>query len=59
MNLRYLNEGIDRQRMDLYKEYDGIKHDPEYLANHRLRSIKDYEELKQAISIKKTANLNL
>ena len=55
MNLRYLNEGIDRQRMDLYKEYDGIKHDPEYLANHRLRSIKDYEELKQAISIKKNS----
>lgn len=53
MNIRYLNEGIDRQRLDLYKEYDGIKFDPEYLANHKLRSLEDYEEYKHAIDIKK------
>ena len=56
MNIRYLNEGIDRQRLDLYKEYDGIKFDPEYLANHKLRSLEDYEEYKHAIDIKKISN---
>ena len=55
MNLRYLNDGIDRQRLDLYKEYEGIKLDPEYLATHKLQSLADYEEYKQAVYIKRNS----
>ena len=51
MNLRYLNDGIDRQRLDLYKEYDKVNKDPEYFANHKLKSIDDYEEFKKAVFI--------
>lgn len=55
MNIRYLNDGIDRKRLDLYKDYDGVKYDSEYLANHRLKSLDDYEEFKHAVFIKRNS----
>ena len=54
MNLRYLNEGLDRKRMDLFNDYDGVKYNPEYFSTHRIKSLDDYETLKQALSAKKT-----
>ena len=54
MNLRYLNEGLDRQRMNLFDEYNKTKYDPKYFSNHKMKSLEDYETLKQALIINKT-----
>ena len=42
LNLRALNEGIDRQRENLFEEYTDAKH-----ARFQLKSLADYERLKQ------------
>ncbi|MBQ2955971.1 MAG: AAA family ATPase [Clostridia bacterium] len=45
LNLRALNEGIDRQREELFQEY--IEFKSEKYAGYRLESIDDYEEFKR------------
>ena len=45
LNLRALNEGIDRQREELFQEY--IEFKSEKYAQYRLQSIDDYEEFKR------------
>ena len=42
MNLRSLNEGIDRKREDLFEEYLDVKY-----SNFQMRSLDDYEQLKK------------
>ena len=42
LNVRSLNEGIDRKREALFEEYLEVKH-----ADFKLRSMADYEELKR------------
>ena len=42
LNLRSLNEGIDRKREDLFEEYLDVKY-----SNFQMRSLDDYEQLKK------------
>ena len=49
LDLRSLNEGIDRRREALFQEYVDSQH-----ADFRLRSIDDYEQLKQINLARKT-----
>lgn len=42
LNLREINEGVDRKRADLFNEYVDAKY-----AQFRVRSLDDYEELKK------------
>lgn len=42
LNLRSLNEGIDRRREDLFEEYTDAKY-----ADFQLKSLEDYERLRQ------------
>ena len=45
LNLRALNEGIDRQREELFQEY--IEFKSEKYAQYQLKSLDDYEEFKR------------
>ena len=45
LNLRAINEGIDRQREELFQEY--IEFKSEKYAQYRLKSLDDYEEFKR------------
>ncbi len=42
LNIRSLNEGIDRKREQLFEEYLDVKH-----AHFQMRSLEDYEELRR------------
>lgn len=42
LNLRSINEGIDRKREELFEEYNGRKY-----GHFQMRSLDDYEELKK------------
>ena len=48
LDVRAINEGIDRRREELFSEYEQAKH---YLQSHgdsfRMRSLADYDELKR------------
>ena len=48
MNLRYMNEGLNNQREELFDEYDEMKY-----SNFRLRTIEDYDNFKRNISSKR------
>ena len=48
MNLRYLNEGINRQREELSKEYDNLKN-----SCFKLKRLSDYDEFKRTSITKK------
>ena len=45
LNLRAINEGVDRQREELFQEY--IEFKSEKYAQYKLESIDDYEEFKR------------
>ncbi len=42
LSLRYINEGIDRRREELFEEYQEAKH-----AKFQMHSLEDYEQLKK------------
>lgn len=44
LNLRSLNEGIDRKREDMFEEYLENKH-----SHFQMRSLEDYEQLKKVV----------
>ena len=48
MNLRYMNEGLNNQREELFDEYDEMKY-----SNFKLRTIEDYDDFKRNISSKR------
>lgn len=48
LNLRSLNEGIDRKREELFEDYMEAKH-----SNFKLSSIDDYEQLKKVNSARR------
>lgn len=43
LNLRYINEGIDQRREELFEEYQEAKY-----TKFQMHSLKDYEQLKKA-----------
>lgn len=45
LNLRAINEGVDRQREELFQEY--IEFKSEKYAQYKLESLEDYEEFKR------------
>lgn len=45
LNLRAINEGVDRKREELFDEYTEAKH-----SAYRMRSMADYEELKRHVA---------
>jgi len=45
LNLRAINEGVDRQREELFQEY--IEFKSEKYASYKLKSLEDYEEFKR------------
>lgn len=47
LNIRYLNDGIDVRREELFEEYLDRKY-----ANHRLRSLSEYEDWKESYDAK-------
>lgn len=53
MNLRYLNEGINRQRQEISAEYDKLK-----AGQFKLKSLKDYDEFKRTSITKKINKSN-
>lgn len=48
LDLRFINEGIDHQREELFAEYSKAK-----MAPYRMRSLEDYEELKRRNAAKR------
>lgn len=50
LNIRSLNEGIDRRRDDLFDEYMDAKY-----ANFRLQSLDDYDRLKKINAARRTS----
>lgn len=53
MNLRYLNEGINRQRSEISKEYDNLK-----ASRFKLKNLADYDEFKRTSITKKINKSN-
>lgn len=53
LNLRSLNEGIDRKREELFDDYMQAKY-----SNFRLTSIEDYDQLKKVNSARKNTKSN-
>ncbi len=53
LNLRSLNEGIDRKREDLYQEYMTLTDTSERRQRFQLRSLEDYDQLKKINSARK------
>ena len=51
LNIRSLNDGIDRKREDLFKEYLHVKYSPEYYG-FQMKSLDDYEQLKKVNKVK-------
>ena len=45
MNLRHINEGIDRRREELFEEYERLK-----ASDFKLKNLSDYEEFKNDCS---------
>lgn len=45
LNLRALNEGVDKKREELFEEYTQARH-----SAYRMRSMADYEELKRHVA---------
>lgn len=48
MNLRYMNEGLNNQREELFDEYNEMKY-----SNFRLRTMEDYDDFKRNINSKR------
>lgn len=48
MEIRHLNEGINRRREELFDEYEKLKS-----SNFKLKNLNDYEELKKSSNIHK------
>ena len=53
MNLRYINEGIDRHRELLFDEYDKLK-----TSNFKLKTLSDYDQFKKVSNLRKTSKTN-
>lgn len=47
LNIRYLNDGIDVRREELFEDYLGRK-----FASHRLKSLKEYDDWKESYDAK-------
>ena len=47
LNIRYLNDGIDIRREELFEDYLGRKY-----ASHRLKSLKEYDDWKESCDAK-------
>lgn len=52
MNLRHINEGVDRRREELFEEYDNLK---QKSYEFKIKSLSDYDEFKK---IKNTTKLS-
>ena len=50
MNLRYLNEGLNNRREELFDEYDDMKY-----SKFKLSSLEDYDELKKTVYARKNS----
>lgn len=48
LNLRSINEGIDRKREELFEDYQETKH-----SRFQMRSLEDYETLKKVVSVRR------
>ena len=48
LNLRSINEGLDSQRQELFKEYYSAKH-----SKFRVRSLSDYDGMKKTVSARR------
>jgi len=53
MNLRHINQGIDRRREELSEEYDKLRE-----ASFKLKSLSDYDEFKRTSITKKISKSN-
>jgi predicted ATPase len=55
MNLRHINEGIDRRREELFEEYDQLKSQSN---SFKLKTLADYDEFKKLSGVKNINKTN-
>ena len=55
MNLRYINEGIDKRREELFEEYEQLKNQSN---SFKLKTLADYDEFKKLSEVKKINKTN-